>query len=283
MKNRKTLLAGACTLLAIASVIIHADSQSAWAQSNSSPATKKATLPAADPASMDQIQELVLANRMLTHYGVLDAYGHVSVRSSRNPNHFFLARHIPGGTVTAKDIIEYDLDTQPIFKTDYIGYSERFIHGEIYKMRPDVKAVVHGHPPDVVTLTIAQIPLRPVSHMGAFHGLDVPVFDTRSVTKDGEMLIRSSELGHALAMTLGRNPAALIRGHGAVVVADSLHVVAGRAYYMTINAREELQAMQLPGAKLIYLQQSETEKMATQDGYERFWELGKQTMQNEKN
>src|SRR4051812_10381223 len=124
----KNLLACAGAVLALTTLIVSADGPPAFAQND-----KKATLPAADPASMDQIQELVLANRMLTHYGTLDAYGHVSVRSSRNPNHYFLARHIPGGTVTAKDIIEYDLDTRPVFKADYIGYSERFIHGEIYK------------------------------------------------------------------------------------------------------------------------------------------------------
>lgn len=266
----KKWMAGAGALLAVGVI--------AYGQAT----VKKTTLPAADPASMDQIEELVLANQILNHYGVLDAYGHVSVRSSRNPNHFFLARHIPAGTVTAKDIIEYDLNTEPVFKTDYVGYSERFIHGEIYKARPDVKAVVHGHSPDVVTLTIAQIPLRPVSHMGAFLGADVPVFETRSMTKDGEMLIRNSQLGHALAMTLGKNPAALIRGHGAVVVADSLHAVTGRAYYMGINAREQLQAMQLPGAKIIYLEPAETDKMALQDGYERFWELGRQTLADAK-
>lgn len=239
-------------------------------------AQTRASKPAADPASKDQIDELVLANRMLTNTGVLDAYGHVSVRSTRNPNHFFLARHIPAGTVTANDVIEYDLDTKPVFETDFIGYSERFIHGEIYKARPDVKAVVHGHAPEIVTLSITQIPLRPVSHMGAFLGLGVPVFETRSAASDGEMLIRSNELGRALAKTLADKPAALIRGHGAVVVADSLHVVAGRAYYMNVNAREQIQAQLLTGGKMTYLQPNETDKMAAQDGFERFWELERQ-------
>ncbi len=259
------------TLLSIGAMLL-------YAQESRPPAGKKAALPAADAASMDQIEELVLANRMLTHYGVLDAYGHVSVRSSRNPNHFFLARHIPAGTVTAKDIIEYDLNTEPVMKTDYIGYSERFIHGDIYKARPDVKAVVHAHPAEVVTLTVAQIPLRAVSHMGAYLGKETPVFETRSMTTDGEMLIRDHKLGQGLAQTLGHGPAALIRGHGAVIVADSLHVVAGRAYYMMVNAHEQLQAMQLPGAKMIYLEPNETDKMALQDGFERFWLLGKEAL-----
>jgi ribulose-5-phosphate 4-epimerase/fuculose-1-phosphate aldolase len=272
MKNRTSIKA----FLVFAAVLPLADA--VIAQKATGPAARKAPLPAADSASRDQIEELVFANRLLTYYGVLDAYGHVSVRSSRNPNHFFLARHIPSGTVTAKDIIEYDLDTKPVMKTDYIGYSERFIHGEIYKARPDVKAVVHGHAADVVTLTIAQIPLRAVSHMGAFLGTEVPVFDTRSMTKDGEMLIRNNELGRGLAAALGNHSAALIRGHGAVVVADSLHVVAGRSYYMMVNAHEEIQALLLPGARPIYLEPAETDKMALQDGYERFWELGKETV-----
>jgi len=238
-----------------------------------------AQTPAADPASKAQIDELVLANRILTNEGVLDAYGHVSVRSARNPNHFFLSQHIPAGTVTAADIIEYDLDTKPVYDTKMTGYSERFIHGEIYKARPDVKAVVHGHAPEIVTFSVMQTPLRPISHMAAFLGGPVPVFETRDVTKDGEMLIRNNELGHALAQTLGKGPAALIRGHGAVVVADSLHVVAGRAYYMNVNARELIQALLVPGAKITYIQPNEAATMATQDGYERAWTLWKQQVQ----
>jgi ribulose-5-phosphate 4-epimerase/fuculose-1-phosphate aldolase len=226
-------------------------------------------------AAQTQIEELVLANRILSNEGVLDAYGHVSVRSASNPNHFFLSQHIPAGTVTAADIIEYDLDTKSVSDTKLVGYSERFIHGEIYKARPDVKAIVHGHAPEIVAFSVTQTPLRPISHMAAFLTGPVPVFDTRSVTKDGEMLIRNNELGHALAQTLGKGPAALLRGHGAVVVADSLHVVVGRAYYMNVNARELLQALMVPGAKISYIQPNEAAAMATQDGYERAWTLWK--------
>jgi ribulose-5-phosphate 4-epimerase/fuculose-1-phosphate aldolase len=226
-----------------------------------------------------QIDELVLANRILSNEGVLDAYGHVSVRSTRNPNHFFLARHIPAGTVTAADIIEYDLDTKPVNNTQMVGYSERFIHGEIYKARPDVKAVVHGHAAEIVTFSVLQTPMRPISHMAAFLGGPVPVFDTRDVTSNGEMLIRDNELGHALAQSLGTGPAALLRGHGAVVVADSLHVVVGRAYYMNVNARELLQALMVPGSKITYIQPSEAATMAAQDGYERAWLLWKSAVQ----
>jgi ribulose-5-phosphate 4-epimerase/fuculose-1-phosphate aldolase len=230
-------------------------------------------------AAQSQIDELVLANRILSNEGVLDAYGHVSVRSEANPNRFFLSQHIPAGTVTAADIIEYDLDSKPVSSTKMVGYNERFIHGEIYRARPDVKAIVHQHAPEIVTFSVMQTPLRPISHMAAFLAGTVPVFDTRNVTKDGEMLIRNNELGRALAQTLGKGPAALLRGHGAVVVADSLHVVVGRAYYMNINARELLQALQVPGAKITYIQPNEANTMAAQDGYERAWTLWKHQVQ----
>ena len=237
------------------------------------------TLAAQTQTAQTQIDELVLANRILSNEGVLDAYGHVSVRSATNPNHYFLAQHIPAGTVTASDIIEYDLDSKPVHDTKMVGFTERFIHGEIYKARPDVKAVVHGHAPEVVSFSVMQMPLRPISHMAAFLGGPLPVFETRDVTKDGEMLIRNIQLGHALAQTLGHGPAALIRGHGAVVVADSLHIVAGRAYYMNVNARELLQALSVPGAKITYIQPNEADTMAAQDGYERAWTLWKYQVQ----
>src|SRR5579863_6890219 len=116
-------------------------------------------------AAQTQIEELVLANRILSNEGVLDAYGHVSVRSATNPNRFFLSQHIPAGTVTPADIIEYDLDTKPVSDTKLVGFTERFIHGEIYKARPDVKAIVHGHAPEIVAFSVIQTPLRPISHM----------------------------------------------------------------------------------------------------------------------
>ena len=124
-----------------------------------------------DPA---QIEELVLANHMLTAEGVIDAYGHVSVRSSRDPNHFLLARHLPAGVVTAADILEYDMDAKPVRDTSATGYSERFIHGEIYKVRPDVKAIVHLHSPDVMPYTVTKIPLKPMIHMAGFLPQQIP-------------------------------------------------------------------------------------------------------------
>jgi ribulose-5-phosphate 4-epimerase/fuculose-1-phosphate aldolase len=224
------------------------------------------------------VEELVLANHILASTGVLDAYGHVSVRDSRNPKHYLLARHMAAGLVTAEDIIEYDLDSKPVSAAQSAGYTERFIHGNIYKVRPDVMAVVHFHAPEVIPFGVTGVPLRPVFHMAAFLGEGVPVFEIRKAGGVTDMLIRNNALGQALAETLGSKPAVLLRGHGAVVVAPSLHVVAGRAYYMTVNARVEAQAIQLGGGKVTYLEDEEARKAAPQDGYERSWDLWKQSV-----
>jgi ribulose-5-phosphate 4-epimerase/fuculose-1-phosphate aldolase len=227
----------------------------------------------ADNAS--QIDELVLANHMLTLNGVLDAYGHVSVRSARDPKHFFLARHIPAGIVTRDDIIEYDFDSKRIGGNTDTGYTERFIHGEIYRARPDVMAVVHCHSPEVIPFTVTGVPLRPMIHMAAFLGGPIPVFEIRNSGGITDLLIRTPELGRALAKSLGDNTAVLLRGHGAVVVAPSLHVVAGRSYYLSINAKTQQQAILLGGGKVTYLDPGESQKALPQDGYERTWELWK--------
>lgn len=223
-----------------------------------------------------QINELVLANHILTMNGVLDAYGHVSVRSERDPTHFFLAQHIPAGTVTRDDIVEYDLDSQQVGGKPRTGYTERFIHGEIYRARPDVMAIVHCHSPEVIPFTVTNVPLRPMIHMAAFLGGPIPVFEIRNAGGITDMLIRSPELGRALAKSLAENTAVLLRGHGAVIVAPGLHVVAGRSYYLAVNAKVQQQAIQLGGGKVAYLDSGEARKALPQDGYERSWELWKQ-------
>jgi ribulose-5-phosphate 4-epimerase/fuculose-1-phosphate aldolase len=224
------------------------------------------------PSGQNIIDELVLANHMLSEEGVLDAYGHVSVRDPQNPNRFYLARHMPAGLVTASDVIQYDLDSKALKGNPNAGYTERFIHGEIYKVRPDVMAVVHDHAPEVVAFTVSSVPLRPISHMGGFIGENVPVFDIRKGAGETDMLIRNNQLGHALAETLGNHTVALMRGHGAVIVAPNLHVVVGRAYYLSFNARIQTTAL-LMGGKVTYLSPEEAQKATAQDGYERAWSL----------
>src|SRR5215472_5157631 len=220
------------------------------------------------------VQELVLANHILANEGVVDAYGHVSVRDPMNPNHFWLARHMAAGTVTASDIIEYDLDSKPVSGDPSAGYTERFIHGEIYRARSDVMSIVHCHSPDLIPFGVTPVALRPVFHMAGFLEVPVPIFEIRQAGGLTDMLIRNPELGKALAKSLGDKPASLMRGHGAVVVAPSLHVVVGRAYYMNLNARLQWQAISL-GGPVTYLDPEEAKKTGAQDGFERAWDYWK--------
>jgi ribulose-5-phosphate 4-epimerase/fuculose-1-phosphate aldolase len=220
------------------------------------------------------VQELVLANHILANEGVLDAYGHVSVRDPDNPQRYWLARHLAAGVVTSADIIEYDLDSKPVSGDPSTGYTERFIHGEIYRSRPDVMAVVHCHSPDLIPFGASSVALRPIYHMAGFLETPVPIFEIRTAAGLTDMLIRTPELGKALAQTLGTKPAALMRGHGAVVVAPSLHVVVGRAYYMNLNARLQREAILL-GGSVTYLDPQEAQKTGAQDGFERAWDYWK--------
>jgi ribulose-5-phosphate 4-epimerase/fuculose-1-phosphate aldolase len=228
------------------------------------------TTKARDPALID---DLVTANRILASEGILDGYGHVSVRDSRNPDHYFLSRSLAPGLVTSADIVEYDLDSNPI-GDDRQSYRERFIHGEIYRARPDVMAIVHDHSPAVIPFSVSSVPLRAVSHMAAFIGESVPVFEIRDVDGMTDMLVSNPKRGQALAKVLGDHPAALMRGHGAVTVGATVKEAVGRAYYLDLDAKLQEQAMLL-GGKVTYFEPEEAKKTAPQDGYVRAWDVWK--------
>ena len=219
------------------------------------------------------VGELVLANRILANEGVLDGYGHISLRNPGNANHFFLSRSKAPALITSADIVEYDLDSAPVDRGAAAGYIERYIHGEIYRSRPDVKSIVHCHCPDVIPFSTTAVPMRPLYHMAFFIGAGVPVFEIRDAAGSSDMLIRTPALGKTLARTLSDKSAVLMRGHGAVVAAPSLHLAVGEAYYLNLNARLQLQAMQLAGDKVVYLDPTESAK-AIQD-YERSWDAWK--------
>src|SRR5215470_14648283 len=225
------------------------------------------------PTRQAVIDELVIANHILANEGVLDGYGHVSVRSPQNRDHYFLARAGAPALVTSADIVEYDFDSNVIGGSTAAGYMERFIHGEIYRARPDVMAVVHCHCSEVIPFADTGVPLRPMHHMGYFLGEGVPLFDNRTRFGITDMLIGTPALGKALAAALGKSSAALLRGHGAVVTATSLHLVVGKAYYLNLNARLQYQAMQLGGGKVMYLDPEEARK--AEQNYERSWDAWK--------
>jgi ribulose-5-phosphate 4-epimerase/fuculose-1-phosphate aldolase len=233
-----------------------------------------AALAFSQPRDQALIDDLVTANHILASEGILDGYGHVSVRNPANPKHYFLSRSLAPGLVTAADIIEYDLDSNPI-GDDRLSYRERFIHGEIYKARPDVMAIVHDHSPAVIPFSISSVPLRAVAHLAAFIGVGIPVFEIRDVDGITDMLVTSPKRGQALAKVLGNYPAALMRGHGAAVVGASVKEAVGRAIYLDLNARIQEQAILL-GGKVTYFEAEEAKKTAPQDGYVRAWDIWKQ-------
>ncbi len=205
----------------------------------------RAKLARPTPKEPSTIEELVAANRILYAQSVVDGFGHVSVRHDTNPHRYWLARSMAPGLVTAADIMEFDLDSNPIDARGRAMYAERFIHGEIYQRRPDVKAIVHSHSPAVIPFGVTNVPLRPIFHMSAFLGAGVPVFEIREAAGDTDMLVRSPSLGTALALCLKDKPAALMRGHGSVAVGISLQQAVFRAVYLEISARLQAEAMRL--------------------------------------
>jgi ribulose-5-phosphate 4-epimerase/fuculose-1-phosphate aldolase len=203
----------------------------------------------ATPVDQAVIDDLVAANRILSDQQVLDAYGHVSVRHPSNPQHFLMGRNLAPALVTADDIVEYDLDGNAIgSKPGFTHFLERFIHGEIYRLRPDVNSVVHSHSTVVIPFANTQTQLKPMFHVSSFLAPNVPVFEIRKVTGSmSNMLIGDAKLGKALAETLGANSVVLMRGHGDVIVAPSLPLVVFRAVYTDVNARMQLQAIAVGG------------------------------------
>lgn len=222
----------------------------------------------------DLVQDLVAANRILARQGVLDGYGHVSVRSRLDPGRYLMSRSVAPESVTEDLIIELDLDSNPIDQREKDIYTERFIHGEIYKLRRDVSAVVHSHSPSVIPFGAANIQMRPIWHMCSFIGEGVPLYEIRDAAGDTDMLIRTPQLGRSLGEVLADKPAALMRGHGAVVVAPSLPLAVGRAVYLEWNAKLQAQAMLLaqPGGTVNYLTGGEVKARASRDFY-RSWDL----------
>jgi ribulose-5-phosphate 4-epimerase/fuculose-1-phosphate aldolase len=225
---------------------------------------------------MSEIEDLVAAYRVLAEYGVIDGYGHVSVRSERDPKRYLLARSLAPELVTPDDIMEYDLDSNPIDLRGRQMYRERFIHGEIYKVRPEVMAVVHNHSPSVIPFgVVSNARLQPIYHMAAFVGEGVPVWEIRKVRKGTNLLVEDPKLGKSLASTLAKKPAALMRGHGAVVVGENLPRAVGRSIYLEMNARLQAQAMQLAGGrgKITFLDAAEVKVAAPVQDYLRAWDL----------
>ncbi|MET0506892.1 MAG: class II aldolase/adducin family protein [Burkholderiaceae bacterium] len=224
-------------------------------------------------APAELVERLVYANRILYDQGVVDGLGHVSVRHPDTADVYLLSCNRAPALVQRADIVCYDLDGEAVSATTERPYLERFIHGEIYRARPDVVAVVHSHSPSVIPFGAVGQPLRPIFHMAGFLGEGSAHYEIRDGAGDTDMLIRSPELGRSLAAALGRRSCVLMRGHGSTTVGDSIEQVVYRAIYAEVNAKLQLQALALGDVTWLSAREAEL-AAATNDGQlHRSWAL----------
>jgi HCOMODA/2-hydroxy-3-carboxy-muconic semialdehyde decarboxylase len=201
------------------------------------------------PSHADLLADIVLASRILADQGVLDGFGHVSARNPAAADRFFLSRARAPELVEAGDILELDLDSEPLAPTPHRLFAERVIHGAIYRARPDVMAVCHHHAPSMLPFCVTGAALVPVFHLGATMGADVPVWDSQDEFGDTNLLVSTPEQGASLARALGANWTVLMRRHGVTVAGRSVREAVFRAVYGARNAEILSRAMALGEVK----------------------------------
>ena len=221
------------------------------------------------------VEELVRANRILFRHGVVDGFGHISVRHDKDPERFLLARNMAPGLVRTEDIVEFDLDGRPVNAKGRKVYLERFIHGEILRARPDVQAVVHSHAPAVVPFgVVADAKLQPIWHMSFFLNATTPVFEIRETAgPSSDMLIRSRALGVALAQCLAQHSVVLMRGHGATVVGNGIRQAVFHAVYTQMNAELQLRTSALGQATYLSEGEVAAARISVGSQIDRAWNL----------
>jgi HCOMODA/2-hydroxy-3-carboxy-muconic semialdehyde decarboxylase len=197
------------------------------------------------------LEDLVTANRILAHEGVVDSFGHVSARHPDNPRRYLLSRARAPERIERGDIVEYELDGTAIDERGRTPYLERYIHGAIYEQRADVQAVVHNHSPSVIPFGVTGKKLKPLLHMCASMGHEVPIWDSQDKFGDTTLLLTDMEMGRDLARSIGARPAALMRGHGATVVGRSVRHAVFIAVYLEVGAKLQMQAMAMGDIKFL--------------------------------
>jgi HCOMODA/2-hydroxy-3-carboxy-muconic semialdehyde decarboxylase len=226
-------------------------------------------------AVIESLQHLVIANRILAHEGVVDAFGHVSVRHPDHADRFLLARSRSPELVTMDDVLEFGLDGEPLDPDGPATYAERYIHAAIFEARPDVNSVIHNHAQELIPFTVTGVKLRPMSNTAGRIGAEIPLWDIRDKFGDTNLLVVNIEQGRDLATALDDKRMVLMRGHGCAIGAPDLHAAVTTAIYAQMNARLQMQAMQM--GEVTYLSPGEIELMASSQhsatvGRDRSWE-----------
>ena len=224
------------------------------------------------------VEKLVIANRILYERGVVDGFGHISVRHDKSNGHFLLSCNKAPGLVKRADILCYDLDGNLAVESSFRSYLERFLHGEIYRSRPDVMSIVHSHSPSVIPFGVTGQRLRPVFHMSGFLGSGSSLFDIRESSGNTDLLIRNSGLGRELAKSLGQHSCVLMRGHGSTVVAPSIERAVYRAVYAEENAKLQITAMGLGPVEYLTPEEAELAMNTNEGQVMRPWELWAQAI-----
>ena len=220
------------------------------------------------------IRKLVAANRILSAEGVVDAFGHISMRHPGRPDRYLLSCSRSPELVKVADIMEFDLDSNPVDAKGRTPYLERFIHGAVYRARPEVMSVMHNHSYEIIPFRVTKIPLRPIFHSAGRLGGTIPVWDIREKFGDTNFLVVSNELGRDLVACLGGNTVALMRGHGCVVTGPTVETTVLTSIYLRVNARLQMDAMRM--GEVTYLSPGEIELSSQRNkpkvGDERAWE-----------
>ena len=199
------------------------------------------------PVDRATLEDLAAASRILVDQGVFDAAGHVSMRHPGHAERFLMSRSLAPQMITADDIMEFDLDCNAIDARGRNGFIERYLHGEIFKARPDVMAIAHSHSPSTIAFGLSNVPMRAMYHNAAFLAAGVPVFDIREKFGTTDIVVSSSDKGAALAAVLADKPVALLRAHGMVAVGPSLPVAVFRAIFTVTSANIQHQVLALGG------------------------------------
>jgi len=239
------------------------------------------------PELQQLIDDLVAANHILYHHGVVDGYGHASIRHPEKPERFLIAAAIAPGRVRASDILELDLDGNTVDGVGRPVYSERFIHAEVYRARSDVNAVIHSHSPTVIPFSVTDVPLRPIINQASCLQSGVPVFNSRFVPEATTPLVDNPAVGKALVAKLADHSVVLMRGHGNTIVAPHIREAVSRAIYTERNAQLLLQTLAL-NRPIEYLDPDEVRAMQSNrpttagpsHGVDRIWQMWLDEVQN---